>query len=575
MWILGIAGSHNSGAALIRDGKVVVAIQTERLTRCKRQLISLDQMGMQAAEVIRYCLRYAGIDLADLDAIATCTPWSAIHPQFAFSQPGLLGRVRLPRFVTVPHHLAHAEYAIHYSPLEPALVLVCDGSGTYEKQRCQLDIQEREDGALRFVDDDGKESISAYVFDGTHLRLIYRVAYGEATHLPPDAAGLSARPQGWLLSMGHLWEWGALYCHGSSHEAGKVMGLAPFGDPAEHADLQTLWMDASGAMKIDLRALFERFQSPNLSAADISGDRNYADIASHVQSLTNTFLVDLVRFLQTRYSTRNVCYSGGVALNSIANEYLRRQLDLKLHMNGSCEDNGTAIGAALAVYHSFTGERVAEEVTDYYGREYSPEEIRAAVQGYAGDIMAMPRAHLLRYTSRALASGAVVGWFQGRSEFGPRALGNRSILADPRNEHMQDILNRRVKHREAFRPYAPAVVEERAAEFFDLDCPSPVMLRVVPVRVASLPAVTHVDGTARVQTVARAQNEIFYDLLTAFGGETGVPVLLNTSFNVAEPIVETPGDALRTFAGTQMDLLVAGDLVIHPAAGKSHLQDAK
>jgi carbamoyltransferase len=140
---------------------------------------------------------------------------------------------------------------------------------------------------------------------------------------------------------------------------------------------------------------------------------------------------------------------------------------------------------------------------------------------------------------------------------------------------MQDILNRRVKHREAFRPYAPAVVEERAAEFFDLDCPSPVMLRVVPVRVASLPAVTHVDGTARVQTVARAQNEIFYDLLTAFGGETGVPVLLNTSFNVAEPIVETPGDALRTFAGTQMDLLVAGDLVIHPAAGKSHLQDAK
>ena len=206
-----------------------------------------------------------------------------------------------------------------------------------------------------------------------------------------------------------------------------------------------------------------------------------------------------------------------------------------------------------------------EEVTEYYGRTYSSDEITAALQDYSGKIRRLARRDLIQYVSRAIASGAIVGWFQGRSEFGPRALGNRSILADPRSDRMQDHLNRRVKGREAFRPYAPAVVEERAAEFFDLDGPTPVMLRVVGVRSASsLPAVTHVDGTARVQTVNRRQNEIFHELLMGFGELTGVPVLLNTSFNVAgEPIVETPADALRTFTASEMDLLVLGDFVVH------------
>lgn len=561
MWILGIAGSHNSGAALIKDGKVVVAIQTERLVRCKRQAISLDRMAQHAAEVIRYCLRYAGIDLPDLEAIATCTPWDTIHPRFAFqfTRP----YAPLPRFVTVPHHLAHAEYAMHYSPLEPCLVLVCDGSGTYEYQRACLDIREEEEEALKYVSDDGKESISAYTFDGSHLKLTYRVAYGAVND--PD----SSEPRDWLASLGHLWEWSALYCHGNFQEAGKVMGLAPFGDSNVHADLKTLSLDSKGKMWIDLPGLFRRFQSPNVSGADITGNRHYEDLAAHVQDVTNQFLVELVRFLQTRHATDRLCYSGGVTLNSTANEYLRKRLGLKLHMNGSCEDNGTAIGAALAVHHSSTGQRISEAVTDYYGREYSSEEIRESLRGYSGNVMTLPRSELLRYTSQALASGRVVGWFQGRSEFGPRALGNRSILADPRNSRMRDFLNRRVKHREGFRPYAPAVIEERAAEFFDIEGPSPVMLRVVPVRGTSLPAITHVDGTARIQTVNRRQNEIFYDLLTAFGTETGVPVLLNTSFNIAgEPIVETPGDALSTFGRSDMDVLIAGNLVIHPPSAR-------
>jgi carbamoyltransferase len=568
MWILGIAGSHNSGAALIKDGKVIVAIQTERLVRAKRQSITLDRLGTNAGAVMRYCLRYAGIDLPDIHAIATCTPWETIRPQFAFRGPLSRSLSSMPRFVTVPHHLAHAEYALHYSPMEPSLVVICDGSGTFESQRVQLDIQEQEESPLKYIRDAGKESISAYVFDGANLKLIYRIAYGEERDPTSDPGLADRRRPRWLASLGHLWEWCAVYCHGSSFEAGKVMGLAPFGDPHVHADLETLSLDASGEVRINLQPLFRRFRQPNASAIDVSGNKHYEDLAAHVQHATNEFLVALMRFLQGRNHTPHICYSGGVALNSTANEYVRSRLDLRLHMNGSCEDNGTAIGAALAVYHSKTGRRVPEEVTDYYGCDYSSAEIEESLRGYLGEVVKLPRAELLRHAVSALASGSVLGWLQGQSEFGPRALGNRSILADPRNEHMQEILNRRVKHRETFRPYAPAVVEERAAEFFELDGPSPVMLRVVKVRSKSLPAITHVDGTARVQTVSRRQNELFHDLLTAFGAKTGFPVLLNTSFNTSgEPIVETPSDALRTFTTSGMDLLFLGNFVVRPSGG--------
>lgn len=563
MWILGISGSHNSAAALVKDGEVVVAIQTERLVRCKRQSIRLDRLSTHAGAIIKYCLNYAGIDLPDLEAIATSTPWDATRPRFAFQQ-GLPAAARaLPRFVTVPHHLAHAEYALHYSPPEPCLVLVCDGSGTYESQRSCLDIAEQEEEPLKYVKVQGKESISAYRFDGANLKLSYRIAYGAVDDRASIAVASGQPHPRWLASLGHLWEWAALYCHGSVHEAGKVMGLAPFGDPSAHADLETLSIDGKGEMRIDLPGLFRRFRSPNISGADISGNRHFEDLAAHVQQATSTFLVELVRFLQTRHDTDALSYSGGVALNSTTNEHLRRKLDLNLHMNGSCGDNGTAIGAALAVHHSLTGQRVHEEVTDYYGREYSTAEIRECFRGYSGDVLTLTRPEMLHYASQALASGAILGWFQGRSEFGPRALGNRSIFADPRSAQMQDFLNRHVKRREAFRPYAPAIVQERAAEFFELEGPSPVMLRVVPVRGRSLPAIRHVDGTARVQTVNRRQNELFYDLLEAFGRKSGIPVLLNTSFNVAgEPIVETPSDALRTFVNSEIDLLIARNLVI-------------
>jgi carbamoyltransferase len=548
--ILGIAGSHNSGVALIRDGRVVVAVQSERLTRNKRQSIALNQMTAETAGVINYCLRAAGIDLPDVDLIAATTPLAGIHPRFVFKSRSPSRRHLLPPFITVPHHLAHAEYALHYSPLVPCLVLVCDGSGTYEYRRPALDIQEHERSAVKFVKRLAKESISAYAFDGEQLRLIYRVSCDD------NKRG---------ASIGWVWEWGATYCHGSHHEAGKLMGLAPFGDPAVHADLDTLSIDARGAVHMDLASLDRRFRTPNTTGADVTGNSHYEHIAAHVQRVTNDCLVGVLRFLRERHDTSEVCYSGGVALNGIANEHIRSTLGLNLYMNGSCEDNGTAIGAALAAHHARTGIRVREDVTDYLGREYSATEIEDALRAHPGAIVKLPREELLRRTAAALASGRIVGWFQGRSEFGPRALGNRSILADPRAPQMQEILNRRVKHREAFRPYAPAVVEERAGEFFEIEGPSPLMLRVVAVKVDSLPGITHVDRSARVQTVSRRHNPIFYDLLCAFEREAGVPVLLNTSFNVSgEPIVESPADAVRAFATAGLDMLVMHDYLICP-----------
>jgi carbamoyltransferase len=346
------------------------------------------------------------------------------------------------------------------------------------------------------------------------------------------------------------------------------MGFAPFGDPQVFGDLRTLSLDSSGRMSLDFRGLLDRCRSPNLSRRDVTDDPHYADVAAHVQAVTNEFLTSLVRFLLRRVPSRSVCFAGGVALNGVANELLRRRIGIDLHVAGSCEDNGTAIGAALAAYHAETGARVPEAATDYYGREYTAADVAAAL-GRTRNVTRLNDEDLVSYIAGALADGKVVGWFQGRGEFGPRALGNRSILADPRDPGMQDQLNYRVKHREGFRPYAPAVPEERAGDYFDVDGPSPMMLRVVPVTVNSVPAVTHVDWSARVQTVNRSQNRRFYDLLTRFGERTGIPVLLNTSFNLAgEPIVESPADAIRTFERTEMDLLVLGNVVVHGGSAR-------
>jgi carbamoyltransferase len=417
MWIIGIAGSHNGGVALIRDGKVVVAVQAERVVRFKRHSIRVDRMGTDVRELVSYCLKQAGIGPDAIDAIATSSPWLAASPRFHSSEVWFGARDdQLPPFITVPHHLAHAEYALHYSPLDPALVLVLDGSGTRESQRTQLHVKERERNPIKHLDGIAKESIKAYSFDGNELSLVYRFAGGASEVEIPGEPG-----HPYLHSLGDLWRWTSYYCCGSLNEAGKVMGLAPYGNPSRLDKLRYLDFDErSGAVDISFRDL-TRFTKPNIAGRDVSGDSHYEDIAAHIQSTTNTFLLKLLHFLEIRHPGTHLCYSGGVALNGIANQQMISATRRTVHMNGSCEDNGTAIGAALAVHHMLTGLRVAEEPTEYYGRTYSEEEITSALNMRGISSHRRSRGDVIEIAARSLADGKIVAWYQGRSEFGPRA----------------------------------------------------------------------------------------------------------------------------------------------------------
>jgi len=541
----------------LRDGRVQVAIQAERLSRRKREMTPILKPNAVIQDCIRYCLDHSGIGIGDLAAVATSTPWKDVGLDLGVLFDGMgAGELTRIRAITVPHHLSHAEYAIHYAETDSAVVLVIDGSGTFENRRPQLTIKEAEDRPLTFVQPDQKETISAYAYDGAVLRLIYRSAFSK------PFPGLAADNH--QQSIGRLWEWASVYTFRDDSEAGKVMGLAGFGDPAVHRDLRVMSLDGQGRLDLRFDGLYANFRKPWSGQGDVMDDRHYADLAAHVQECTNTVLLDLCRLLRDRSGMRDMCYAGGVALNGLANEHvIRAGVFDNVFQNGSCEDNGTAIGAALAAHHLLTGQRVPEPVTDHYGRIYGDDEIRSCLDRYGLRYQAPGRAGMIADAAQAIAGGAVVGWFQGRSEFGPRALGNRSILADARSDAIKPVLDRKVKKREPYRPYAPAVIEEKAQEYFDLEGTSPVMIRVGRARDERLPAVTHVDGTARVQTVSRTANERFYDLIAAVGARTGVPVVLNTSFNVAgEPIVEAPSDAVRTFLYSGMDRLYLGDFIV-------------
>lgn len=554
MWVLGVTSSHNGGAALIHEGRVEVAIQAERLSRRKREDTRFDRANAVLRDCVAYCLDHAGIGYGDLAAIATCTPWEhyRLDPALLAEETGAAATLAKVRCLSVPHHLAHAEYILHYAETERAIVLVVDGSGSFEAQRPKLDIQERELDPLKFVQPDQKETVSAYAYDGRDLSLIYRCA---------DARAHPSHPmEGHRQSMGHLWEWASRHILGESSEAGKVMGLAGFGNADTYRDLDVMGLAEDGRLEVRFDRLYERFGPPTPRAVAVMRDQRLADIAAHVQDRTNETLLALCCFLRGRYEAPHLCYSGGVALNGLANEHvIRAGLFEAVFQNGSCEDNGTAIGAALAAHHALTGARVTEPVTDYYGRPYSEVEAAAAFARYHLPAAKLDREGLLARAARAIAAGKVIGWHQGRGEFGPRALGNRSILADAGNAGIKSVLDTKVKRREPYRPYAPAVPLDVAGAYFDLEGPSPVMIRVGHARDGRLPAVTHVDRTARVQTVTPEGNPLFHDLLRAVGRETGIPVVLNTSFNVAgEPIVERPEDAIRTFLHSGMDELYIG-----------------
>ena len=561
MWVLGITKSHNGAVALTNNGKVVAAIQAERISRVKRQAIELKNDKKLISACVKYCLNQAGITHADIQSIGISTPWKVQHIKNKVLFDYIGGTPNNYRKTYyIPHHFAHVEYILHYSNLESGIVLIVDGSGSNERDREYCNIAEEiSPECISHAHMTGKETVSAYWFDGRRALLIYRFS-------PPVASfeKCNKNSNGLLQSIGHYWRWASNYCCGSHTEAGKVMGLAALGDPKVYENLNILSIHKDGLIKLNYEKLYKEFRSPNIFGNDLSENEHYSNIAAMVQNDTENVLMAILTQLKEKYPTNTLYYAGGVALNVVANEkIICSGLFNNVILNGSVEDNGTAIGAALAASKELTDKRVTETVTDYYGKTYTNDEILTAIKKFNFKYKFIEEEQLYEKVASLIYENKVIGWFQGRSEFGPRALGNRSILANPNNPKMKHILDLHFKYRDRYRPYAPAVLEEYAEKYFDISGTSPVMMTGGKVLRKDFPAITHVDGSARIQTLNKKENESFYKLTQAFNKISGFPVILNTSFNLpGEPIVESPTDALNSFRNGALEYLCLGNYLV-------------
>jgi len=559
MNILGIGGySHDSAAALVCDGQLVAAVAEERLTRVKHQ-------GGVPRKAVRHCLETAGLTPDDIDHIGcymrpfvrlarrlpyrmTQMPRSPVYSAgymayevahnalYWYGMRGLCGRKTRLHFME--HHPAHAASAFLVSPFDHAALLSIDYVGEYTATWAGVGV-------------------------GTKLERLRTRNY-------PHSLGVfySAITD----YLGFL----------RASDEYKVMGLASYGEPEFDEDFRKIIrLRPDGWYDVDLswmvchyapgsrcgyfsKKFVNRFGPPRRKGEAI--EERHRNIAASAQRLLEDAVLRLATRLHQDTRLTQLCLAGGVALNCSMNGRLLRESPFEaIYVQPAAGDDGIAIGAAYQLHHRLTGAPRSFVMQDArWGPQYSDEVIRGFLD--SAKLAYTTVDDIEAYTARLIAEGRIVGWFQGRAEFGPRALGARSILADPTRPEMKDLLNRYVKHREDFRPFAPSCLEERAGEYFTNCTRSPFMLFVYPVEAdkrGRVPAVTHVNGTARVQTVSKAVDPRYYRLIQEFEKLRGVPMVLNTSFNVmGEPIVNSPADAVRCFYTTGIDALVLGDYVL-------------
>jgi carbamoyltransferase len=585
--LIGLSVYHaDASAAAVVDGRFIAGVEEERFRRIKHWAGFPEQ-------ALRWCVgEAAGGDASDLDGVAVARQPRAYllrKVALALSNPrslrraasrarnlvqvgalenrlaAALGNGAAPPLYPVEHHLAHVASAFYCSPFEEAMCLTVDGFGDFV-------------------------STMMAVGRGNSIEVLQRVHF-------PHSLGLLYTAVTQHLGFVHF---------GDEY---KVMGLAAYGEPRLAPQIrQMVPALADGTFRLDLRYFRHLSEgvdmtwedgSPELgligtrAVAELLGparradeplEQRHKDLAASLQAVYEERFFALVRALQKRTGMKRLALAGGCALNSLANGRLFENTDVEdVFIQAAAGDAGTALGAALYAHHSILGQPRNGWVMEhsYWGPQYGEVEIRKALcQGVPGSDgrdgtygeLRIRTVHdqddLCTETAAAIADGAVVGWYQGRSEWGPRALGNRSIVADPRRGDMKDVLNRKIKRRESFRPFAPSILEERTGEWFTIDHPDPFMLKVYPIRPEKrmqVPAVTHVDGTGRLQTVSERSNECYWRLIRAFERRTGVPMVLNTSFNENEPIVNTPGEALGCFLRTRMDRLVLGTVCVDRA----------
>jgi carbamoyltransferase len=569
-YVLGInAYDHDASACLLRNGELGWAIAKERITREKHD-------GGFYKEPVEYCLNAEGVSIDDIDLVVrncyilppTEMERRMLHQPLRYFTPDESCKpADYPKFFKdvpveyVSHHLAHAYSAFAPSPFEEGVVMVVDGVGSYRS-----DVTEpvpRTDIATPLA----RESESYYSFSGSRIETLKKV------WMEPVRGFLSEEFFN-MPGLGAYYSRASTYIFGDWNKCGELMGLAPYGRPGKVEPL--LEMDGQNLRVLEWPASLDKPWGP-MSGRKWEGNaaiEHWQDLAWRVQDDAERVLLARARWLRETTRAKNLVIAGGVALNCVANGRIAREAGFdNVWIQPAAGDDGIAIGCAL--YGRLALQKHPRNFVmkhAYLGREYSGEEISAARNAFPirFETAAETFDDICAETAKRLSEGKVVGWYQGRSEFGPRALGNRSLLADPRTSEMKDRLNKRIKFRQSFRPFAPIVLAERSKEIFEGDHDSPFMLMAQNVRPEwrdKIPAIVHVDGTARVQTVCEETNPRLYRLLKEFEKLTGVPVLLNTSYNVkGEPIVETPADAVYCFLNTNIDCLVMKDMIVTKAA---------
>ena len=575
MNILGINAYHgNASAAIVSRGRLVAAVEEERFNRVK-------YAAGFPAQAIRYCLKEAGLGLQDIDHVAVPrNPYARLGrklfyamrmPSFARERVKVLSKFAgIPqalaqafdtdpakiaaKFHRIEHHQAHLASAFFVSPFERAALLSADGLGDFAStmwgtgEGSRMNI----DGTIAFPHSLGLfySAVTQYLGFlkfGDEYKVMGLAAYGQAEQLEAFREMVRADGDGFRLGLDYF----------THHRSGPEMSWA---DADKTPTMGKMFSEA-----------MERRLGPRRNPEEPLEQR-HRNLASALQARLEEVYLGMLEKLRARTGLKAVCLAGGVAFNCVANGKIFDRTGFEqVYVHPAAGDGGLAVGAAFFVWHQILGKPRSFLMDHaYWGPGYTRDETCRAIDrnglrqnGWRVDELAED--NLIERTARIVADGKILGWFQGRAEWGPRALGNRSIVADPRRPEMKEILNQRIKHREIFRPFAPSILSESTGEWFEKSHPSPFMTlaySVRPEKREKIPAPTHVDGTGRLQTVTRDANPRYWSLIKAFEQLTGVPVVLNTSFNDNEPIVCRPEEALDCFKRTQMDALVLGDFLI-------------
>lgn len=555
---------HDSAAALLQDGHVIAAVEEERFSRKKFD----DDFPKMAIE---WCLQEAKISPSQIDSVAfydkpilkferLLDNYIAVAPRGLYSfvntipkwlhkrlwikndimksLDGFKGEIVFPE-----HHLSHASYSFFTSPFDESAILTTDGVGEWST----TSIGVGSDNSVKLLQDIRWPHSLGLFYSAFTYFLGFQVNEGEY----------------------------------------KLMGLSSYGKPKYYdlilENLIDVKKDGSIHLNMDYFAFTYDKVMTNQKFSELFGIKRrnedaemkqiHFDIGASVQKVLEDVLLRMAEYLYQKTKSKNLCLGGGVALNGVANYRILKESSFdNIHIPPSPGDAGSAVGAAQYLYYSHhkqnrkmesdTTKRIIENV--YVGPSFSSDEIRKFLDGKNLKYEIFNDDELVKHCAKLIMEGNVVGWYQGKMEWGPRALGNRSILADPRQKEMKDILNEKIKHRESFRPFAPSILEEYTSEYFDMDIPSPYMLMVSPVKKPEkIPAVTHVDGTGRLQTVSKNSNPLYYKLINEFYNLTGIPIIINTSMNVkGEPIVNTPEQAYNMLTKTDMDCVFLGNFMV-------------